>query len=212
MRKRTLIVFAASLVAIGIFFFAGANPAARAGQAQAEKSPPKSGAQSQGTQEVIFGKLVPYNHQSGWFTVSLPENWTVKDNSTLKDNTLDEVILIVSDPTENGIFVVRASASKDLTPLELSTFLKTFVHDHMSTLDSFSMGEPLPLKGDTFHIIFRYTQTVQGNDFRMYGESFIQQHNGYLGTITILIPQEQYSSKSKAAYEVTDSFHVTAKK
>jgi hypothetical protein len=216
MRGKKLIVLAVT-AAFALLLFAAENPATRAAttsrpgilfsaQAQAEKQPPP--AQSPyATQEVIFGKMQPYSHKSELFTVSFPDNWTVKDSSTA-----DEVILIVSDPTENGIVVLRCFSSTELTLGELSAKLKDFVNDRMSKLDAFTMGEPSPQKNGGFHLIFRYTQTVDAKDFRMYGEAFIQQHNGYIGMITLLIPQEQFSAKSKSAYEITDSFHVVGKK
>jgi hypothetical protein len=221
MRSKKLIVLAVTAF-VALLFFAAENPATRAAtttanadvtspaQAQAEKQPPPQDKPAQSpyaTQEVIFGKMQPYSHKSELFTVSFPDNWTVKDNSTA-----DEVILIVSDPTQNGIVVLRCYASTESTPAELSAKLKDFVNDRMSKLDAFTMGEPAPQKDGGFHLIFRYTQTVENQDFRMYGEAFIQQRNGYAGTITLLIPQEQYSAKSKSAYEITDSFHVVGKK
>jgi hypothetical protein len=216
MRGKKLVVLGVT-AAFALLFFIAENPATRAAttarpdilfsaQAQADKQTPP--AQSPwGTQEVVFGKMQPYSHKSELFTVSFPDNWTVKDNSTA-----DEVILIVSDPTENGIVVLRCYASPELTLGDLSAALKTFVNDRMSKLDAFTMGEPAPQKNGGFHLVFRYTQTVDAKDFRMYGEAFIQQHNGYIGMITLLIPQEQFSAKSKSAYEITDSFHVVGKK
>jgi hypothetical protein len=159
------------------------------------------------TKEIVFRKMKPYNDKNGLFTASFPDNWTIKNNSSAS-----EVILIVSDPTENGIVVLRCYPSTELSPLELGKTLETFVHDHMSSLAAFTMGEPAPLESGIPHIVFHYTQTVNGQSFRMYGESFIQQHNGYVGTITLLIPLDQYSAKLRSAYEITDSFHVTGKK
>lgn len=223
MRGKKLVVLAVA-AAVALLFFATENSVTRAAstasravalsstqaQAQTEKQPPPQDKPAQspwGTQEVVFGKMQPYSHKSELFTVSFPDNWTVKDNSTA-----DEMILIVSDPTENGIVVLRCYTSAELMLADLSAALKNFVNDRMSKLDAFTMGEPSPQKNGGFHLVFRYTQTVDAKDFRMYGEAFIQQHNGYIGTITLLIPQEQFSAKSKSAYEITDSFHVVGKK
>ncbi len=180
---------------------------------QAQTPPPdktpqqEKAAPAEGTKEVVFGKLQPYVHKSGLFTVSFPDNWTIKDQGTA-----DEVIVVASDPTENGIIILRCHAAAEMTELELSNALVEFVRGHMSNLDGFTLGDPIPQADGGFHIIFRYTQTVNGKDFRMYGETFVQQHNGYAATAMILIPQEQYSAKSKLVYEITNSFHLTGKK
>src|SRR5271169_4374963 len=97
MRKRNLIALAVSAAAFFLVFIAANQPASRAATPTRAVAP----AAPQTTREVIFGTLKPYTGKSSSFTISFPENWTVKDNSTA-----DEMILVVSDPTENGIVVV----------------------------------------------------------------------------------------------------------
>jgi hypothetical protein len=210
MRKRKWIVLAGMAATSALLFLASEKSVLRAApwaQAQAEKQAPQDKSAPQlSTTEIIIGKLAPYSHKSELFTVSFPDNWTIKDNSSP-----DEVILVVSDPNVNGVVVLHCYSAADLTPADLSASLKSFIHDHMGTMDEFTMNDPTPLKNGNFHVVFRFTQTVKDQDIRMYGEAFIQQHNGYVGLSIFFLPQEQYSMKSKAIYEITDSFHVIGK-
>jgi hypothetical protein len=116
----------------------------------------------------------------------------------------------VSDPTGNGIFVVRCRplAEKET---DIAGILKSFIQEKMSTLDNFSMQEPNPQPGGMFNLVFHYNQMMDNQNVRMYGEAFVQQHNGLIGTIVFFFPQEQYSAKSKSVYQIFDSFHVTGK-
>jgi hypothetical protein len=216
MRKRNLILCVPPVAAFALLFFATKQPVLHAATGTSTtnaaatvttSAPIPTNAAQQATREIIFGNLKPYNHKSGWFGVSFPENWTINDKSTP-----DEAVLLVADPTENGVVVIRVYASKDYPQPELGTVLKNFVHDKMSALENFTIGDPTPQKDGTSNVVFHYSQPQDGQEIRMYGEGFIQQRNGFLGIIVLLLPQEQYDAKSKSAYEITDSFHVTGKK
>jgi hypothetical protein len=210
MRKRNLILLAVPVAAFALLFLAGEKPVLHAATVKVSTCVTTTAAKivlpQSSTQEVTFGKLKPYDPKNAWFTVSFPENWTVSDKSTP-----EEAVLVVADPTQNGIVVLRAYAAKDFTQTELGNVLKTFIHDKMSEFDGFTMGNPTSRMDGTCNLVFRYTQTQEGKDYRMYGEGIIQQNYGYVGIIVFLLPQEQYSTKSKSVYEITDSFHVTGK-
>jgi hypothetical protein len=203
MRKRNLVGLAVFVAALFLVFVVANQPVSRAATPARAAAP----AAPQTTREVIFGAMKPYVSKSGWFNVSFPENWTVNDKSVPT-----EAILLVSDPTENGVIVIRVYESPAHTQSELADVLKTYIHDKMSGFDAFSMGEPTPQKDGSTNLVFHYTQGQDNQNYRMYGEGFIQQRNGFLGVIVLLIPQEQYSAKSKSAYQIIDSFHVTGKK
>jgi hypothetical protein len=205
MRKRNPVVLTLSVAALALLFFAGEKPVLRAAvPAPAVKG--SASAEQWTTKEVVFGKLQPYTKKSALFTMSVPDNWTVKDTSSG-----DETILVVSDPTENGIIVVRSHTIKEAST-DLGGLLKTFVHDAMGSLNNFAMGDPIAHSDGSFTLVFHYNQVVDEKDVRMYGEGFIVQKNGIQGIMVLFLPQEQFSAKSKSAYEITDSFHVAGRK
>jgi len=189
MIKKPFVIFAAI---ISLIFLAGSAPAAHvAGQ--------------QKTQEVVFGAPRTYNHKSGWFSLSMPGNWNVTDKSA--DG---EVIVSIADPTENGILVIRVyKPSKGYTQAELGELLKSFLNERMGSFDGFTMGELKSQRDGSLGLYFKYNSVVDGVTYKMYGDTFIEQHNGLIGVAALIMPQEQYEAKQKAAYEMVNSFRVT---
>jgi hypothetical protein len=188
MNKKSAAVFALTL---SLLFIAGSV------------LPPRVLAQ-QKTQDVVFGPVRTYTHKSGWFSVGAPGNWNVTDNSGG-----GEVIVSIIDPTENGVVVVRVyQPSRGYTQAELGEMLKGFLSERMGTFDGFTMGDLKSQKDGSLGLYFKYNSVVAGNSYKMYGDAFIEQHNGLIGLITLIMPTEQYEAKQKAAYAMVNSFRV----
>jgi hypothetical protein len=120
------------------------------------------------------------------------------------------VIVSIIDPTENGVIVVRVyQPSRGYTQAALGDLLKGFLNERMGTFDGFSMGESKSQRDGSLGLYFKYNSVVEGVTYKMYGDAFIERHNGLIGVLTLIMPQEQYEAKQKAAYEVVNSFRVT---
>lgn len=159
----------------------------------------------QKTQEVVFGSPQTYNHKSGWFSLNIPANWKVTDKS---DES--EVIVSIADPTENGIVVVRVyQPSRGYAQSELGGVLKSFLSERLATFDGFTMGELKSQRDGSTGLYFKYNSIVEGVSHKMFGDAFIEQHNGLVGVLALIMPQEQYETKQKAAYAMVNSFRVT---
>lgn len=191
MHKKLFAVFAtALLLALVSGSFARAQP---------------SDAVQQKIQEIVFGPVRTYDHKSGWFSITIPGNWTVSDKSAE-----GEVIVSIIDPTENGVIVVRVyQPSRGYTQAALGDLLKGFLNERMGSFDGFSMGEANSQRDGSLGLYFKYNSVVEGITYKMSGDAFIEQHNGLIGVLTLIMPQEQYEAKQKAAYEVMNSFRVT---
>jgi serine/threonine-protein kinase len=164
-----------------------------------------SGSVQQKTQEIVFGPVRTYDHKSGWFSLTIPGNWKVTDKSGE-----GEVIVSIIDPTENGVIVVRVyQPSRGYTQAELGDLLKGFLNERMGSFDGFSMGEAKSQRDGSLGLYFKYNSVVEGVTYKMNGDAFIEQHNGLIGVLTLIMPQEQYETKQKAAYEIMNSFRVT---
>ena len=188
MHKKPIVIFALTL---SLIFVAGSAPAARVA--------------AQKTLDVVFGPVRTYTHKSGWFSVAMPGNWNVTDNSGA-----GEVIVSIIDPTENGVVVVRVyQPTRGHTQAELGEMLKGFLNDRMGSFDGFTMGDLKSQRDGSLGLYFKYNSVVAGATFKMYGDAFIEQHNGLIGLITLIMPEEQYQAKQKAAYEMVNSFRVT---
>jgi serine/threonine-protein kinase len=191
MLKKLSAVFAATLFLI---FLGGSTAETRPSDAVQQK-----------TQEIVFGSVRTYDHKSGWFSLTIPGNWTVSDKSGE-----GEVIVSIIDPTENGVIVVRVyQPSRGYTQAALGDLLKGFLNERMGSFDGFSMGEAKSQRDGSLGLYFKYNSVVEGVTYKMYGDAFIEQHNGLIGVLTMIMPQEQYEAKQKSAYEVVNSFRVT---
>ena len=191
MLKKLFAVFATALFLIFV------------GGSTAETQP--SDAVHQKTQEIVFGPVRTYDHKSGWFSLTVPGNWNVSDKSAE-----GEVIVSIVDPTENGVIVVRVyQPSRGYTQAALGDLLKGFLNESMGSFDGFSMGEAKSQRDGSLGFYFKYNSVVEGVTYKMSGDAFIEQHNGLIGVLTLIMPQEQYEAKQKAANEVVNSFRVT---
>ncbi len=157
------------------------------------------------TQEIVFSAPRAYEHKSGWFAMSIPENWKITDKSSG-----DEAIVTLADPTENAIVVVRVySPTSEFTQSQLGESLRTFVNERMSSFDAYTTGDLRPQKDGSIGLSFKYSQLLEGKNYQMYGDAFIEQHNGLVGILALIMPQDQYDAKKKEAYDLLNSFRVT---
>lgn len=159
----------------------------------------------QKTQDIVFGPVSTYNHKSGWFSLERPGNWKVTNVSDA-----GEVVVSIIDPTENGVVVVRVyEPIRSYTQAELGETLKAFLRERLGSIDGFAMGESRSQKDGSLGLYFRYNAMVEGVSYKMYGDAFIEQRNGLVGLITLIMPQDQYEAKQKDAYAMVNSFRVT---
>ena len=157
------------------------------------------------TQEIVFSTPKLYEHRSGWFAMSIPENWKVTDKSSA-----DEAIVSLTDPTENAVLVIRVySPTTGFTQSQLGESLRQFVNERMSSFDAYAAGDLRPQKDGSIGLSFKYNQAVEAKNYQMYGDAFIEQHNGLVGILALVMPQDQYDAKKKEAYDLLNSFRVT---
>jgi hypothetical protein len=207
MYKNLFVIFA---LTISLIFVNGARAETRPSTSVPEgglSTPAEFSAYTQKTREIIFEPSRNYDHKSGWFSIAVPGNWNVTDKSLE-----GEVIVSIADPTENGIVVVRVNQSiKRYTPSELGEMLKAFLNERMAGFDGFTMGELKSQRNGSLGLYFNYNSLVEGTNYKMHGDAFIEQHNGRIGVVTLLMPQDQYEAKQKSAYELMNSFRLTGK-
>jgi hypothetical protein len=168
-------------------------------------SAPSAYSQDPQTKEIVFGTPKTYNHKSGWLALSVPGNWNIADKSAE-----GEVILSIADPTENAIVVVRVYTPQQVrTQEQLGALLKSFLSDRLGTFDGFTMGELKSQRDGSLGLYFKYNSVVDKVSYKMYGDAFIEQRNGLVGFIALIMPQDQYEVKKDAAYQMVNSFRVT---
>lgn len=159
---------------------------------------------AQGTQPIQIGKLSTFEHDSGWFSIDMPANWKSTDSSK-KD---EEAIVTFTDPTGNAAVVVDVFPfDKEITQQEMGEFLNTFINDKFQEYPKFSASEPKDFGDNGALLGFSYDQKVGKQTFTMYGDSFIQVHDGRMMSImTMLLPKDQYDKVSKKVLGLLDTF------
>src|SRR2546428_718830 len=137
------------------------RPSIRDLRSQLSSSPSPSTSLSSRTQEIVFGAPRLYEHKSGWFSLSIPENWKVEDKSSES-----EAIVSLYDPTQNAVVVVRVySPAGGHTQAELGDLLKTFVTERMSSFEGYNAGDLRTQKDGSIGLAFKYNQVLEGKNF-----------------------------------------------
>lgn len=116
----------------------------------------------------------------------MPSNWNITDNSGE-----GEVIVSIIDPTGNGVVVVRvARPSRGYTQAELGEMLKSFLNERMGSFDGFIAGDLKSQRDGSLGRYFKYNSVVAGVSYKMNGDAYIEQHNGLIGVLTLIMPQD----------------------
>src|SRR5687767_10521917 len=91
-------------------------------------------AQGRSTKEVVIGRMINYDHPSGWFSMNVPENWKIKDNSSD-----DEVIVGITDPTQNAVVVISVwNVAERMSNQDLTDYLSNFLDNRLGTFKNFT--------------------------------------------------------------------------
>ena len=159
------------------------------------------------TQPVKFGKMKLYEHSTGWFDLKVPDNWTEEDNS--KEG---EAIVSFTDPTQNAALVIDVYPDDTkLSKADMGKQLDAYIQKSYKKLTKFKSNKPEDLKSlNGAGAGFQYQTKLDNNKLvTMYGDAYLEQHDNTLMTLVVLImPEEQYQTIKKQAYEIVNS--VTA--
>lgn len=191
-----------------VFYFCAESPGVFAQEPAtgAPLPPPKTAPPSkQETLDIVFGAFKTYRHPSGWFSMSVPENWTITEKSVE-----DEYIISIMDPTENAAFVGRVWSSQDtMTADVLEDILTVFLNDSLGDFKNFTLGDPIQKSGKV-GITFKYDSVVDGKSYPMIGESFIEQNGRIFGLTNFILPKDQYDKKKDAVNKMINSIKISS--
>lgn len=157
------------------------------------------------TKEVVFGELKPYTHSTKRFSIDVPVNWKVEDTST----GVDDLIINISDPTENGSFVLRVyNPGSETTEDERKEMLKSFLNDAGSSFPKFKMDKAESQSNGSIKISFTFDADVDGMFYPMICDSFMFQKGTYVAILSYVIPVEQYNKNKASANKIIDSLRL----
>ncbi|OAN46283.1 hypothetical protein A6A03_12960 [Chloroflexus islandicus] len=158
-----------------------------------------------GLAPVEIGQLRTYSHPSGVFSLDLPVNWTLTDNSRP-----GELILVWTDPSNNAAIIVdvledRTQYSNDQLVDKLVTFLK----NSFGNQPDFFYEDPLPQNDGSILIVWGYTSTASNNiQASMLGNSFIEQRGNKVAVLTTLVPEDQFDTLIDKTNEIINTYRI----
>lgn len=167
---------------------------------------PSTPAFAQGTLPIKFGKTTNYEHESTWFSIDMPTTWKPKDTSKKGE----EAIVSFTDPTGNAVIVVDVFPfSQETTQEQMGEMLTNFIGERFKKFNKFDMGDPKANSETRVALAFKYEQVLNKKGYEMYGDSFLELHDGkMMSLMTLLMPAEQYDKNKKSAYALLDSLKV----
>jgi hypothetical protein len=155
--------------------------------------------------EVKIGDLETYTYETGLFSIDVPNNWKLQDNSKS-----GEAILLWMDPSENGLVVVDIlEAKEEKSSEEMVTFLQDFLNNSFKSEADFSMNDPKEQSDGSQLIVWSYTATASGGvKVKLLGNSFIEQRGDKLSILTTAVPDEQFDALNSDTDTIINSYKI----
>jgi len=154
-------------------------------------------------QDVEIGDLETYNYKTGLFSIDVPTNWTVRDNSKS-----GEAIVLWSEPSGNATVVVDIFEKQEQqTSDELTGFLKDFLTKTFGNEDQFSIDDPSPQKDGSVLLVWTYNDKQRG-DVAVLGNSFIEQRGDKISILSTVVPETQFDALLDKTNEIIQSYTI----
>jgi|GEM_PF-2629339 len=151
---------------------------------------------------IEFGALKTYEHDSGLFSIDVPENWTANDAST---DT--EAATYFLDPTKNALILARAVVVTDDPDDEaMANALKQYVETTFGKQKNYQAEDPKKLKNGDQAIGFSFDLNQSGKTYRMFGDAFEFKTDVIASTLVFISPKDQYEKIKKQAYGVMNTY------
>jgi hypothetical protein len=153
--------------------------------------------------EVDIGALETYNYETGLFSIDVPNNWTLQDNSKP-----GEAIVLWSEPSGNATVVVNVFEQKETqTSDQLTEFLKKFLSKTFGNEDQFSIDDPTPQKDGSVLLVWTYNDKQRG-DASVLGNSFIEQRGDKISILSTVVPEAQFDNLVDKTNEIIQSYSI----
>jgi hypothetical protein len=161
-----------------------------------------------GTQllDVEIASLESYTHADDLFTIDVPSNWTLKDNSKPT-----EAIATWTDPNENAFMVVDIFEREEKqTKDELVTFLKDYLDRTFGKQQDF-VQEEAQESGPSQLIVWTYTgEGTGGVKAELLANSFIKQKDNKISLFTFVVPSDQFDRLQPDLDNILGSYTINS--
>lgn len=154
---------------------------------------------------VEIGSLQTYQHPSGVFSIDVPENWSLQDNSQP-----DELILVWTDPTRNsGVIVDIFEDDTVYTSDQLTELLTNYLQNSFGSQPDFSADDPVPQSDDSILIVWSYTASADNNvQAQLLGNSFVEQRENKVSILTTLVPRAQFEDLREETDGIINTYRI----
>lgn len=154
---------------------------------------------------VEFGSLRTYSHPSGVFEIDIPENWSLQDNSKP-----DEIILVWTDPTQNGGVIVDIFEDETVySEEELTDILRAFLDNSFGSQPDFDVDDPVTQNDGSILLVWTYLATADNDtEVPLLGNSFIEQRGNKISILTTLIPDDQFDDLVDNTDEIINTYVI----
>jgi predicted small lipoprotein YifL len=154
---------------------------------------------------VEFGTLRTYSHPSGVFEIDIPENWSLQDNSKP-----DEIIIVWTDPTQNGGVIVDIFEDETVySEEELTDILRAFLDNSFGSQPDFDVDDPVTQNDGSILLVWSYLATADNDtEVQLLGNSFIEQRGNKVSILTTLIPDEQFDDLVEYTDEIINTYVI----
>ncbi|HJZ46976.1 MAG TPA: hypothetical protein VKE41_07405 [Roseiflexaceae bacterium] len=172
----------------------------------AEPKPTAAASSDEKLLDVEIAKLESYTHKDDLFTVDVPANWTLKDNSKPT-----EAIVTWTDPNENAFMVVDIfEQEQKQTKEDLRTFLKNYLDKTFGSQQDF-VQEEAQESGPSQLIVWSYTGEGIGNvKAQLLANSFIKQKDNKVSLFTFVVPEEQFDRLQPDLDKILGSYTINS--
>ncbi len=157
-------------------------------------------------QAVEIGELQSYSHPRDVFSIDVPANWQLNDNSAA-----DEIIQRWRDPTGNAAISVNIFENENqASSEELASFLADFLRETFGEQDNFLIEAPVTLDDGSVLIVWGYEVATPVGNVRanLTGNSFIEQRGNKISILTLQIPQVQFDALIDQTNAIINSYRI----
>lgn len=152
--------------------------------------------------EVTIGDLEDYTYKTGLFSIKVPNNWEMADNSKP-----GEAIVIWGEPSGRATAVVDIFAeSKKQTSEELTNFLKDFLTKTFGSKQDFFLNEPKTQSDGSILLVWAYTD--ESLNMKALGNSFIEQRGDKISILSMVVPDDQFDQLLPKTNEIIQSYSI----
>jgi hypothetical protein len=154
---------------------------------------------------VTIADLESYEFSSGLFTIQVPSNWEVIDNSDSSS-----VSVVWTAPEGNSaIFVSLIASGEELGAEELTTFGNDYVTSVFGDDNGFELSDVEEQTDGSLLIPFAVAPEINGEEVGLYGLTYVEQRGDKLSILTVIFPSDQEEELWDAAFsEIVNSYKI----